>query len=316
MKGVMDTTLTLPTNRLTRGYLICLVGTVAWSTTGVLMGYLVQTFQLPSLVLAFWRDLSFSLALGLGLALLQPGLLKVDRRHMGFLAVYGLVFAVFNSLWTFSVTLNGAAVATVLAYSSPAFTAVIAWRLLGEKLSVLKAVVIAVSILGCVFVSGAYNPATWQLNYWGILVGLFSGILFAIYNLMGKYALQRNLNTWSSLLYGFSFATLFLLFFNLIPDVWSGANPVTNLFWLGGSFTGWAVLVFLGIGPTIAGYGFYTLSLSYLPASVANLIATLEPGLTAGMAYLFLGEIMSGAQIFGSLLIIISVVVLRLRERD
>src|SRR5512139_2704877 len=149
----MDTTIVIPSNRLGRGYLICLAGTVAWSTTGVLIAYLIQTYQLPSLVLAFWRDLSFSLALASALAVLQPALLHIDRRHMGFLALYGLVFAVFNSLWTFSVALNGAAVATVLAYSSPAFTAVIGWRLLGEKLSVLKVVVVTTSILGCIFVS-------------------------------------------------------------------------------------------------------------------------------------------------------------------
>ena len=145
----MDTTIAIPSNRLGRGYLICLAGTVAWSTTGVLIGYLIQTYQLPSLVLAFWRDLSFSLALASALAVLQPALLNVGRRHVGFLALYGLVFAVFNSLWTFSVELNGAAVATVLAYSSPAFTAVIGWRLLGEKLSVLKTMVVITSILGC-----------------------------------------------------------------------------------------------------------------------------------------------------------------------
>lgn len=312
----MDTTFSLSSNRLGRGYLICLAGTIAWSTTGVLISYLIRTYQLPSLVLAFWRDLSFSLALGSALAVFTPALLKIDRRHIGFLAFYGLVFAVFNSLWTFSVALNGAAVATVLAYSSPAITAVIAWRLLGEKISLLKAVVVTTSIIGCVFVSGAYDPAAWQVNLWGILVGLFSGLLFAIYNLMGKYALHRKLNSWTSLLYAFSFATLYLLVFNFISDATRGANTFANLFWLGDALAGWAVLIILGIGPTIAGFGLYTLSLGYLPASVANLIATLEPALTAALAYLFLREQMTGAQLFGSLLIIASVAVLRMGERE
>jgi drug/metabolite transporter (DMT)-like permease len=71
----------------------------------------------------------------------------------------------------------------------------------------------------------------------------------------------------------------------------------------------------LAIGPSIGGYGLYNVSLKYLSASVANLIATLEPSMTAVLAYLFLGEILTPAQIVGSILILVGVVILRLRER-
>ena len=39
------------------GYSIAFIATILWSTTGVLISYLSRTYQLPSLVLAFWRDL-------------------------------------------------------------------------------------------------------------------------------------------------------------------------------------------------------------------------------------------------------------------
>jgi len=63
--------------------------------------------------------------------------------------------------------------------------------------------------------------------------------------------------------------------------------------------------------PTIGGYGLYTVSMKYLPAGTANLISTLEPPMTALIAYLLLQEQMTGVQIVGGLLILTGVVLVR-----
>jgi drug/metabolite transporter (DMT)-like permease len=93
-----------------------------------------------------------------------------------------------------------------------------------------------------------------------------------------------------------------------------GAYHLPDLLVLDGSLAGWGALILLAIGPTIAGYGLYTVSLTYLPASVANLIATLEPAFTAALAYLFLAERLSPPQLAGSAMIIAGVVLLRMGE--
>jgi len=56
--------------------------------------------------------------------------------------------------------------------------------------------------------------------------------------------------------------------------------------------------------------------LTYLPASVANLIATLEPVMTAMLAFLLLGERFKPPQWIGSALVVGSVILLRLKEQD
>ena len=76
--------------------------------------------------------------------------------------------------------------------------------------------------------------------------------------------------------------------------------------------SGWLILFLLAAGPTLAGFGLYNVSLSYLPSSVVNLIVTLEPVMTAIMAYFLLGEIMTGVQIGGGLLILAGVIFLRI----
>jgi drug/metabolite transporter (DMT)-like permease len=68
------------------------------------------------------------------------------------------------------------------------------------------------------------------------------------------------------------------------------------------------------VGPTVLGFGLYNVGLSYLPSSVANLIATLEPVFTAVIAYLLLGERLTAMQLIGSLMILAGVASLRVHE--
>jgi drug/metabolite transporter (DMT)-like permease len=309
----MSTVASARTQAYSRGYLICLAGTVIWSTTGILIRYLTENYKLPSLVLAFWRDAFVSITLAVVLAAFRPALLRAGFKHLRWLALYGFVLAVFNTLWTVSVAMNGAAVATVVVYSAPVFITVFGWRLFGERLTFFKIGLVLLSLLGCVFVSGAYMPEVWQVNPLGTAVALLSSLSFAAYSMFGKASAQRGLNSWVTLLFAFAFASLFLLGFNLIADLRAGVQTLPHLFWLNGSAGGWGVLLLLAVGPTIGGYGLYTLSLSYLPASIASLIATLEPPLTTLMAYLFLGERLTSPQWLGAALILGSVIILRLR---
>jgi drug/metabolite transporter (DMT)-like permease len=301
---------------LSRGYAYALVSAVILATTAIFIRYLTQTYQLPALVLALWRDGLLTLTLLLILRWLKPQLLRFERRHTAYLVGYGFVLAVFNSSWTLSVALNGAALATVLVYCSAGFTALLGWWLLKEHLDWIKLLAVAFSLGGCVLVADALNPEAWQTNLAGILTGVLSGLCYAIYSLMGRSASQRGLNPWTTLGYTFGFATLFLLVFNLLPGGFlpgAAARP-GDLFWLGDEWKGWAILFLLAAGPTLVGFGMYNTSLSYLPSSVANLIVTLEPPFTAIMAYFLLGERMAGMQILGGAVILTGVVLLRMSE--
>ncbi len=116
------------------------------------------------------------------------------------------------------------------------------------------------------------------------------------------------------MLYGFSSGVAFLFLFNLGVNALGGQAPLANFLWLGDSYMGWAILLLLGVGPTIGGYGLYLVSLGYLPATVASLIGALEPVFTAIWAYLLFHEGLTGIQLAGSLMVLASVVVLRLGE--
>jgi drug/metabolite transporter (DMT)-like permease len=286
------------------------------STTAIFIRYLTQTYQIPALVLAFWREVFVVLTLLLVMLFFRRGLIRVDPRHLPFLVVYGFVLAVFNSLWTLSVALNGAAVATVLVYCSAAFTALLGWWLLKERLDGAKILAVVISLGGCVLVSGAWDPSAWQVNLVGIITGILAGLGYAAYSLMGRSAAQRGLSTWTTVLYIFSFGSLIMLLFNLLPGglLPGAAQAPSELLWLGKEPAGWIILFVLAAGPTLTGYGTYNLSLSYLPSSVVNLIATTEPPFTAAIAFFFLNERLTLIQIAGGLLILSAVVLLRIHE--
>lgn len=310
----METTQT-SSSTFSRGYVIALIATVLWSTTGPLISYLSKTYALPSLVLAFWRDLFVSFGMVVGLLIFNRALFQLARSHWKFMVFYGFTLAVFNSMWTFSVQYNGAAVATVLAFSSPTMTAILSRLIFREQFNQVKILSIVLSLFGTVLVSGAHDPSIWRLNPLGIIFGLLTGLFFAFYNLEGKHASDTSIDSWTALLYSFAIATVFLFLFNLGVDGLSGKPLLSDMFWLGNSTIAWGILFFLGVAPTLGGFGLYTLSLRYLAPTVANLIATLEPALTAIWAYLILNEQLNAIQWIGSFLVFTGVILLRWGER-
>jgi drug/metabolite transporter (DMT)-like permease len=300
--------------KTSKGYLIGLSATLCLSFTGILISYLNRAYSLPSLVLAFWRDCFVALGLAVTFALFSRLRFRLEPGHRAFFVLYGLSLALFNAAWTFSVQFNGAAVATVLAFSSPAMTAVLAHYLLGEQINANKRVSILLSLVGTLLVSGAANAAAWKGNAAGIAFGLLTGLFFACYNMLGKTSANRSIDAWTTMLYGFSSAIVFLFIFNLALNASSGRALLGDFLWLGRDASGWAILFVLGIGPTIGGFGLYLVSLAYLPATIANLIGALEPAFTAIWAYVLFHEQLTLVQLVGSLLVFASVVLLRARE--
>jgi len=296
-----------------RGFAAGLVGVFLWSWTGVLIAHLLRTEPLAPMTLAFWRDAFVAAALGAGLGLLRPAALRLDRRHRAFLGAYGLALVAMNFTWTWSVAWNGAAVSTVLVYASPGLTALAArWRY-REPLSPLRGVAFAASLAGCVLVARAHDPAAWRLNGLGIATGLLSAAAFTLYSMMGRSAARRGIDPWAATLAVFSVAALVLLpvaLLSLPP-----AGPAASLLSLGGRAPAWGLLALLAVVPTIGGYGLYTVSLQHLPAATANLIATLEPALTAVWAWWLLGESLAPVQLAGGALIVGSVLILRREEK-
>lgn len=287
-----------------RGYLLALASTLLLSTTGILIKYLLVHFQIQPVTLAFWRSAIVSVTMLTTLAFVRPAWLRIRWRDIPFYLVYGLVGVAFSQiLWTYSVSLNGAALATVLVYSSPAIVAFLSRWLFREPLTWTKGVALFLTLLGCVLASRVYDTSQLRLGPLGVLCGLASGFTYSGYTLFGKEAGRRH-HPITAMAYAFACGALFL----------GLAQSPTTILGLGNSLKGWGVLVLLALGPTLGGFGLFTLSLRDLPASVAGLIAPLELIFTSVIAFVTLGETLLPPQIVGAALIATSAILLRPRR--
>lgn len=278
--------------------------TLFLSLTGIFIAALNQFHSMDALVLAFWRNFLVVLFL-LGLLIFRRELKAPG--HWRFFLFFGLVQCCFNLLWTYSVFLNGAAVSTLLVYSSVIFTPFLEAIIFRKKLSPALIIVLPLCLWGCYFISGL-NGQTVGLNHWlGILVGLASGLAYGCFTILGKGAMKRGYNARQSLFYSFSSAALFML---VLLGFRGDLISIVSI----PSIPAWMLLLGLALGPTFLGFLFYQKSLEKLSCTTVNLMVSFEPILTAVFAWIFLREPLTNTQLWGALLVFGSIVLWSLLE--
>ncbi|OIX84823.1 hypothetical protein BFS14_12605 [Serratia fonticola] len=302
-----------------QGYVIAIISAMLLAFTAIIIRALTEYYHLPTFVLAFWRAALVALVLLPLLLLFKPQWASLRREQVPFYAGYGLLLALFNSLWTLSVALNGASVATILTYCSVGFTVFLGWMMYNERLSLRELLVIVVSLGGCFLVSNGDSMGNSRFDLLGLMVGMLSGIGYTLYTLGGRIASERRYPVWNTILYVFGFSAVYQWLFNTLltffplaafhgmaGDLWFLSQGIQGIQW-----SGWLLLLTLAAGPTLLGFGLYNISLKTLPLAVANLILSLELVFTAVIAYFLLGENMNQLQLLGSALVMGGVLMLR-----
>ncbi len=279
-----------------------------WGICTVWLGRLLRTYPLHPTGVMFWRGLIVSAAL-LGLLALRGRRtgdawagVRVQRKHLPFLVVFGLVgITLNNASWGMSVSMNGVTVATVMAYSAPIFTVLLSRPLFGEPITGRKALSLLMALAGCLLVSQVYDLDSSTLTTTGIVVALAVGLFQSGRDLLGKKA-GRLYSEMTNLFYAFTFGTVFLGLAQISPDL----APHMPL-------QGWLELVCMSLGIMLS-YLMYLGALARLPVSVASILGLSEPVVAALLAYLVLGELLVGLQVLGALLVIGGVLVLEVRD--
>ena len=285
-----------------RGYLLVLGAAAAWSTSGLFIRWTVSSGGLSALSLAFWRDLTTATSLLLGLALFRREWLQVKRRDLPWLVGLGVVgVGIFHVLWNLAILRLGYAAATVILYSAPVFVTVMAWLIWREPLTWPKIAAIVMTLTGCVLVAGLEKLAGTDLTAGGLILGLSAALTYGSFSLFGR-CLTGRYSPWTILTYGFAFGTLTLLPFQFgIEQPWP--VPAETWVWFAG-------LVYVA---TIAPFGAYLTGLTYLPVSVASILAASEVVFAALIGYVVFDEQLQGWQPVGAALVVGGVVLLATR---
>ena len=285
------------------GYLLVILAAVLFAISGTAAKFLFNSgftaFQLIQL-----RITLACAGLLLWLSLRHPIRLKISRKHLLYfccLGVFGIGAAQF--FYLLAISRINVASAILLHYTGPVFVAVYVVLVRGQKLNIHTILAIIGTLLGCYFMVGAYNVELHALNWTGILAGLLAAIAFAAYSLMSD-AGMRTYTAWTVLLYGLLFAAL----------MWNVLHPPLQAFFQSYTAVQWSCILFIGIFGTIFPFGLYFEGIKRIEPTHASITATLEPISAGVIAALFLGEHMAPLQIFGGVLVIISIVRLQLHS--
>lgn len=255
-----------------RGYLLVFTAAVLWGLIGLFSRTILDAGVGP-LEIAFWRALLAGGAFAAHAA--AVGRLRVrSGGDLGALAAFALVgVTLFYAALNLAIDAGGVSLAFVLLYTAPAFVAVLAWPLLGERLTRRKAALVGLAVLGVVLVAqagGGGVRATPAALGWG----LASGASYAAYYLFGKWVLHR-----------YAPVTVFAV---VLPLGALGLLPFVEF--APKSAAVWAWLVALGLVSTYLAYLVYYTGLRATEASRAVLVATVEPVVAAAIAAAAFGE--------------------------
>jgi drug/metabolite transporter (DMT)-like permease len=271
------------------GYVLILVAATLWALLGVFSQRLL-TAGVPALEIAFWRAALAGVVFLIHAA--ATGQLRLRRGSdiLAFAAFALVGVTLFYSALNFAIGAGGVSLAFVLLYTAPAFVAVLAAMFLRERLTGVKVVLVCLSIVGVILVSGGGGTGvtpTWQAVVWG----LTAGASYSSYYLFGKWAL-RTYAPVTVFAYVMPIGALGLLPFVGFEALTSAGSAV------------WLDIVPMALFSTYLAYLVYYTGLRTIEASRAVLVATIEPVLAALFAAVLFGERLSALGVIGGLLVL------------
>ncbi|WP_100400011.1 EamA family transporter [Bacillus sp. FJAT-44742] len=278
------------TNRL--AYFAVMLGAALWGSTGLFVQNLYTYGFTPWEVVAI-RLLFSALLITLALGIYRRDLLRFQLKDIPLFIGTGIVSIAFFNYFFFTV-MEAASVslAVVLLYTGPVFVAVMARFIFKEPFTVTKALALLVMVLGCAYTVGMLPLGSESIGIMAILFGIASGFFYALYSIFGKF-LSGRYHSLTITAYSLIFGSVFLLF---TSPIMSKAHLLTEP---GVLLNGLGLALFA----TVCAYFLYTAGLTYIESSRAAILSIIEPVVAIAIGVLVFGDILSGWQTVGILLI-------------
>lgn len=235
-----------------------------------------------------------------------PGALTRSRggTPLGALVALGLSIALVNAAYYLALDRLTVAVAIVLQYTAPAI--VVAWTAVASRRRPSPQILatLGLAVAGVVMVSGLVTQGVGRIDAFGVLMGLASAVFFATYTLLSERT-SASYGPIGAMSRAFVVASVAWLIFQIPRGFPTTLLEGTNE---------WGVL-YVGIAGTLAPFLLFVWGIGRIQAERAAIAATLEPVLAGLIAFAFLGQSLTPAQIAGGVLVMVAVVLLQARRR-
>lgn len=281
------------------GYAMVLAAATLWAVNGVVSKAILDT-GVSSLRLSEVRSTGAFLGLVVLLALVAPRSLRVERRELPWLALFGIGGLAFVQ-WFYFVAIHRLAlgVALLIQYLAPLLVALWARFVMRRRVRRRIWVALALALVGLSFVLEIWGGS--DLDGIGVGACLLAASSYALYILVAEREVGRR-DPVSLTTYGFLFATLF---WALVQPWWSfPTGEVSDAAPAAWDLPVWTLMLWMIVLGTIVPFGLLVASLRFVSATRAGITAMVEPVAATVVAWLWLGEALGAAQLGGGALVL------------
>ncbi len=268
-----------------------------WGLSGGIGGILIAD-DWDAFMVSFYRG-AIGLVFVLVWLMLSPRGSGLASRRLWFWSIIaGLGIAGNFAFYFVSIGEGSVAVAVTLMYSAPVFVYLVSFTLKLEKSTPLKWTAVAMVMAGIVLLTQIYNIGESGLTFIGVGAGLLAGLSYAVFIFGFKYAAPH----------GSPQAILVIAFAVLvIVLIWpSDADQALAVL----STQDWLLFAVLGVLGAGLSFIIYIVGLKHTAPAVASIVAMVEPVTASLFGVAVLNETLAGLQIFGMVLILVTVTAL------
>jgi DME family drug/metabolite transporter len=281
--------------------LLVALAALTWGTIGITVRLLYGLTDTDPLSVGFWRlALSAPPLLLLSRWFAGPEFWRVQRRDLSALGLMGAASAVYQVCYFAAIPRIGLAAAVLINIcSAPVIVAVLSALFLRERPTPIVGIVLVIALSGTALLVGGSPQAK---NTTALLTGgalaLGAGFFYSLVVLTAR-AVAARYHPVQPIALAFTLSALLLLPVVLATGLDVHYPPA-----------GWLLVIYLGIVPTALGYGLYLRAMRTTPATVAAIVALLEPLISSVFAITLFGERLSPGGVVGGVMLLGSVVFL------
>ena len=282
---------------------LVIIAGICWGLIGLFSNYLSAAGLRPEQITVV-RCVLACVVIGAYLLVFKRGAFKVRIKHLWiFLGTGVLSIAFYNVCYFACINMCGLSFAAILLYTAPCFVVLLSAVFFKERLTRQRGFALIIAFVGCLLVVGVGSGQT-SLSGLGILVGLASGIGYALYSIFARVAL-KHYEAPTVMFYTFLFASLALLPFSEPINIASLALDSASVF---------EVMIALALISTVTPFACYTIGLAHMETGKASIMAFVEPMVSLLLGVMVFGEVLTLQNMIGVIGILGAVVLLNLPE--
>jgi len=278
-----------------------------WGTAGIFVRWFNE-WGLFAMQIATVRTIISVIIFALLIFIKDRSLFRIKLKDIWcFFGTGCLGTTLYNLCYYKTIAVSSLSIAAILLYTAPIFVAIFSVPLFGEKLTGRKLVALALAFAGCIMVSGVLTGGGGGLTGQAFVIGILSGMSYAIFTVFSKFAVAYGYNGSTISFYTFAFA--------LIPCVLlADFGQITGAVKTGGIMAILPMITF-GLVTTLIPNLSYLVGLKYVETSKASIMSSIEPVMATLFGLLLFREVPTIGGFTGMCLVVSAIILLNLKSK-